>query len=364
MVSFGDRLKNRRDGFGLSRQEISGRTGITAERIAALEGNVDAPATFELAALADALATDPATLWRGGASPDPKRTTARFRAPLGIDRLTSHDARLLAQSAEAGRICAHLRRQLGHHPTPIEALRSVQGVRRDREEWEQGYDLGEQARRQIAPQRQPIPSVQSLLEEQGVHIALVRLDAQVEAASIFELGATPVILLNRSIERVRMPLSRRAILAHELCHLLHDGGSRDILTAVSRQEDQSQHERRANGFAPSFIAPRDWLQVTATRQREIVLQIASTWGFSFEGAVWHAKNSGYLTPDAAANLAEQFVTIESDFEADLPRTPPGMVGLHAEPSILTDGLLAETVLLAFQEGLVSKGRAEEILRLA
>ena len=88
-----------------------------------------------------------------------------------------------------------------------------------------------------------------------------------------------------------MRLSRRAALAHELCHLLHDGGHRE-LTMVSRLDEQRQRgEQRANGFAPSFLAPKAWAsKVDASDPEKIALELGERWGLSFGGAVWHAKN--------------------------------------------------------------------------
>src|SRR5208337_1305216 len=99
----------------------------------------------------------------------------------------------------------------------------------------------------------------------------------------------------KSSSRVKYPLSRRAILAHEMCHLLYDGGERD-LTIVSREEglDASGTERRANGFAPNFLAPKDWVRSNGKNAKAIVTELAEQWGLSLEGAAWHAKNLGLI----------------------------------------------------------------------
>src|SRR5207245_3855952 len=122
------------------------------------------------------------------------------------------------------------------------------------------------------------------LEVFGVDVALVSVDARrMESARLLEPGSAPVILLNKNSSRVLYPLSRRAILAHELCHLLHDGGERE-LAIISREEglDNSGIEKRANGFAPNFLAPKEWVSVKSSESRSIVLELAETWGLSFE----------------------------------------------------------------------------------
>lgn len=169
----------------------------------------------------------------------------RFRSALGATTLDPMDVRPLARAAEAGRICGFLGRLLGLTPSPVAAAREVVPIRAGSPPWKQGYDLGQKARARLAPASQPVPSMQTLLEDLGVHVAFVRFaSADVEAASVYEADAAPVMLVNVLSSRAAEPLPRRAALAHELCHLLHDGGERDLLTAVSRPEDHLDYEQR------------------------------------------------------------------------------------------------------------------------
>jgi transcriptional regulator with XRE-family HTH domain len=95
---FGSALRQQRTDLGFSPEKLAVFADVPVERVAALE--LGAPATTrEIAKLAAALAVDPAALWRGDVAPS--RTTARFRAPLGISSLAETDARLLAMAAEA-----------------------------------------------------------------------------------------------------------------------------------------------------------------------------------------------------------------------------------------------------------------------
>jgi Zn-dependent peptidase ImmA (M78 family) len=233
--------------------------------------------------------------------------------------------------------------------------------------WEQGYKLGEAARLRLAP----IPpgrlaSIQKFLEDAGVHVAFVAFEnSDIEAASLFELQASPVILLNTSITRNRYALSRRAILAHELCHLLHDGGQRHLLTQVSWENDASPTEQRANGFAPSFLAPKKWVRVRAKDPLAIVMELAETWGLSFEGAAWHAKNLKFISPDIAEELRRMAdkPRILVQVEPELVRTSPEQSGIELEVSSLANGLLSELALRACSEGLIDRQRAAELLSL-
>lgn len=371
MPEVGPQIRDLREGLGFSPTDMAERANLPVDRVREIEsgGNLT---TQELAALAMALGTDPPTLLMGRLG-DPRRSVARFRSAQGVapllsdePALTAADLRLLSLAAEVGRLGAHLRNLLELPPSPIGDERLPCAVRAYPDAWEQGYELGRKARRRRAPAPGPIESIQRELEAAVIHVAFVTFEASgIEAASLFESGSVPVVLLNKSAPRVRYPLSRRAILAHELCHLLHDGGERDLLTVVSRNTDDSPVEQRANGFAPSFIAPGPSVRPRRGEKLAVVVDLATTWGLSFEGAVWHASNLDHISSSTAKKLLRgRKPTIRSNFEPDIPRTPPGQFDIESEPSDLANGLFSEIAIMALAEGLVSRGRATELLSLA
>jgi Zn-dependent peptidase ImmA (M78 family) len=336
-------------------------SGVPLERVRAIEMG-QPPTTSEVAKLANALAVDPAALWRGEVSP--ARTTARFRAPLGVPFLAREDATLLARAAEAGRIVAHLSALLGRPASPIIAARRVLPIESWPEPWEQGYRLGVQARQRLHGKREPIASMARLFEQLGIHVASVTFQStDILAASLYEPGAAPVVLLNRGTHRVKAKLSRRAVLAHELCHLLHDGGETNLLTLVSKGNDPSPHEQRANAFAPSFVVPGGWLEPSTTDPRALTREVAARWGLSFEGAAWHLKNAGRMSNAEAEEMScgrEQIP--DDDFEHEPARLPTDNCGV-SEPVPTARGLLSDLAVLAYEGELISKGRAAEILEL-
>ncbi|MBI4700000.1 MAG: ImmA/IrrE family metallo-endopeptidase [Deltaproteobacteria bacterium] len=362
----GTGIRSQRERLGLPLDRAADIARLPAERVALIEAG--GPLTVqELWALGDALAFDPAELLRGEQREDPRRTAGRFRAPTGVRELAAEDARLLARAAELGRVGAYLQQQLGLPPGAVVERRHVKAIDPARESWREGYHLGEKARQRLSPERAPIRSIQTLLEAAGVHVATVQLSGNdLLAAAIYEPGAVPVILVNGSAPRARQPLSRRAILAHELCHLLHDGGTHDLLTLVSRQENHEPYEQRANGFAPAFLAPRAWLQADGDSARERVRNIAQQWGFSREGATWHAKSCGVISPEEAEALVKQgdAPTGYCEWESTPPRLPPSAVGVADAASPLVEGLVQDLVVRAFQEGAISSGRARELLRFS
>jgi Zn-dependent peptidase ImmA (M78 family)/transcriptional regulator with XRE-family HTH domain len=365
MDHLGVQVRRLREAYGFDLPHFAQLSEIAPGRITEIESG-SSFSTLELAQLAGALAIDPAELYSGKAG-EAQRTVARFRAPIGLDDIDARDARLLARAAEAGRVVAELRKLLGESESAVAAHRKLIAVTKSEEPWRQGYELGACARRDLLPEHQPLISVQEALEKLGVHVAFVRFEStEIEAASLFETGSGPVILLNKSSTRVSYRLSRRAILAHELCHLLHDGGERD-LTIVSREEglDVSGTERRANGFAPNFLAPKDWIDPHGKNAKAIVSALAEAWGLSLEGAAWHAKNLGKISESKIKQFREEAVKpgFATRFEPELNHTPADLVGIEREPTDLTNGYLSELAIIASEEGVISKGRAAEILAM-
>jgi Zn-dependent peptidase ImmA (M78 family) len=262
---------------------------------------------------------------------------------------------------------AYLSRELGRPESAVAAARKVLPVRGNRPPWAQGYELGERARDRLLPGNHPIGSVQAAFESLGIHVALVDFDShEIDSASLYEASALPTVLLNRQSERVTRELSRRAILAHELCHLLHDGGERDLLAAISREHDHADIERRANGFAPSFLAPKSYVSIGAPDPKSKVAELAYTWGFTFEGAAWHAKNLELIGPDDATRLLNERrfgATAQPAFEQSPPRRSVQDILDTADVSPLVHGLVADLTVIAHIEGIISRARAREILTL-
>ncbi len=337
--------------------EAAGAAKLRPERLRAIASGAP-PTAWELANLAAALAVEPSALRRSIATEDPRRSLARFRATEG-PALSGHDTRLLARAAEAGRTLAFLAKTLGEGPSPVLAAREVRGISRATEPWQQGYDLGRQARSKLLPDRKPIPSLSALLESWGVHVAYVRFySGEIEAASLHEPAAAPVILVNQGASGADYAPRLRAILAHELCHLLHDGGERDLVTVVSSRRGAAEvSEQRAGGFAPNFLAPGDWIEPRPSDPWQRVKEIAEQWGLSFEGAAWHAKNLKLVAADVAEKLANgPRPSIAWPAERAPDRTPPDMFGIESEPTDLSRGNLSETAILAEEGG---DGRTRE-----
>lgn len=361
MSGLADRVRERRESLGLALESAAAVSDLSAPRWSAIEGG-DAPTVWELRVIAGALAVEPNTLRVGSGAADIRWSGARFRAPQGIEHLSGGDVRTLAKVAEAARVHAWLRGALAMPASRVESCRSVEAVKG--KPWEHGYRLGKTARELLHPKHEAIGSMAALCEALGVLVVFVRFDASdVEGASLFERGASPAILLNVQSSRVAHRLARRAVIAHELCHLLHDSTiERDLVTLVSRSHDTAPVEQRANGFAPSFIAPKHWVKVSSRATAAAKIEaIGETWGLSFEGAAWHAKNLRLVSPKAAATVRGAIV--QTAFEEDVERIDPGTIGIDVEPSYLGRSALGDLAVRAAAKDVISTARASEILTM-
>lgn len=364
MTLVGGRVRQQREALGLSVADTAALAQLTVSELEAAEADQQQLSWGGLVQVARALVVDPEVLLGRQSQP---ALQLRCRTPDGAAvTLGGHDTRLLALAARTARTVWPLAQNLGK-PSTLHARRSPCPVAPDELPGRQGYALGEVARPWFSDDVQPIPSVQALLERHGIHVGFLELsDAQIDAVALIDDDMVPLVLLNRRSTRSARPVSRRAVMAHELCHLLFDAGV-DVhnLVHVSFHAWHLDIEQRARAFAPSFLAPPARLSRHSSEDgQDLVRRLATTWGLSVEGAVWHAKNAGLLTATEPAELLTSVrgVPLDGNFEQPLARhfTPDMVEAEDIEP--LVEGLLAELVVEAAHEDLITPARAREILR--
>lgn len=365
------RIRQRREAFGASTHDMARWARLPVERWRAIEAG-ESLSVAELGQLARVLAVDPGTFLRGEEG-SPRRSVARFRqAAVSIPGLRTLETRTLALAAELGRIGGGLHHLLAR-PLPLSGIRETVPVSEREEPWKQGYRLGAAARRGLGIPVGPIADLRTTLEGLGIHIASLPFSqSAIDAASLMEDGAMPIVLLNQGSPRVEPVLPRRATMAHELCHLLHDAGEHDLETRLSGQEDSLDPiEQRARAFAPAFLAPTDevqhWFRSGDGKRlrdpRSKVLALAKRWGLSWGGAVWHAQNCRLIQPVTAKRLVAD-AGMQQDWHEDFERMEDRRSSLFMdgfEISPLCRGRVARIVQEAYEAGAISQGRAREIL---
>lgn len=374
MATRGEKIRQAREELGASVEELASWSGLAAETIGAIEaGEPFSSTTFE--AICRGLAINPHEILSGPDN-DPHRSVAWFRSQIAADAaaaakpLAAADLRLLKTAAAVGSALGYLCDLLGEKPR-IRSMRKLIPLDPREEPFWQGYLLGSAARLGLEDKPGPIPSLRFYLEGLGVHIVEVPFsNRDIEGASLWPVDGLPIILLNEQSKRVQYSLSRRAILAHELCHLLHDGGEAEALARLTIRAGRAgytdQVEQRARGFAPAFLAPislvRKWWRKKATTTsitpKELALKLAGDWGLSYEGAVFHAANCHLIKKahiaDLMANPPRGENRIAQRFEVMAESDPP-------EISPFFRGLAGKLVERAAVALLISEGRKRELL---
>lgn len=353
----GNELLRIRQELGATPEQISAWSGLSTAEILTIEAGAGA-SIYELDRFCHGLGVDPSEVL-GYSAPDPQRTAAWFRSAVG-ERLEAADLRLLLSVSGLAQNLHFLQSCLDEE-SEIFKLRKVEPVQTG-QEWAHGYLLGERARARLEKPNQPIPDLEQLLTRLGVYIAYVELTSpRIEAASLWQADGTPTILLNRKAGRVKYSLARRAILGHELCHLLHDGGEGTAMARVTLEEGEggykNQVEKRARAFSPAFLAPRKaaiawWKrQSPAKEMRARVSSFAKYWGLSFEGALWHLKNCDLISEEMVRELRKgPFEPIEFGGES----------AASLDETSFTQGWARQLIDRAWHEGVISEGRRREL----
>lgn len=344
---------------------VADRAGLSLARWRALEGGAEDMTAYEVSALADALGSDLPSLTGSVAADSPGEGYARFRSNDAVGPLAPADRLLFIQAARLSRWAGDCAQALGRNLPAFQTAPVAPGPT----PWRDGYARGKAARR--AFERRgffdpgPVDHLVERLASMGVHVASAPIsDANIRGAVVHSPGGLPIILVRatpRSHHR-----SLRSVVAHELCHLLHDGTKQSFRDSVSRRSERGASvEQRANGFAPSFLAPKDQVDDDPSVDPLALAQrLTASWGFSNEGAAWHVRNLRQLSEAEARQTRRS-----------LPALLPIASGLrlqfrcqHREAEqvagTMARGLIADLAFEAYQAGHITQRRFVEIAAFA
>lgn len=349
---------------GLSVEDAAERSGLERSLWSDIEEGEVLPSAFQTSRVAAALGVDVSLVAsEQDLARQPDRRAVRFRRREDSAHLGSKARIALLVASSVGRIAGELAALLGH---ALPAFQTEAVPLKGLEPWRHGYRLGAAARTRLQDAFPPGPvhDIVACFNKLGIHVAEADLgDPDIHAAAIWERGAVPVILLSRS-SRSRGHRSRRSILAHELCHLLHDADETNVVRTLTRPSERELGiEKRANGFAPAFLAPRTMCLQHGQSDVSLAQSLVNDWGFSAEGAVWHAKNVLRLSQDRALAVMEALEAPARVPERFKVKLTGHVDDLPAQPTGLTGGLVAQLVKDALEASHITHGRSLEILRM-
>lgn len=332
-MSFGERLRSARKRAGLNLRVLAGRTGVSAQAISKYERGLDMPSSTVLIRLAKALGVSLEWLLRP--------TQVSLSAPA----YRSHRSRLGSREREQFEECVRewLERYLAIEeivgesqsfqlPPIVRTIEREEDAERVAEELRRAWNLGDDA----------IPDLIGILEAQGIRVGVMTAPDYFDALTLFANQTIPVIVVREGVPGDRQRMS----LAHELGHL--------VLEMPSSWSNRSV-ESAAYRFAGAFLAPRSAVLRELGEKRtyldlyELHL-LRHRYGMSMQAWIHRACDLGIISRSVAQEMYRQFRMRGWHIHEPGDPYPPE----HTTR-------LERMVLRALMEGLISEGRAAELL---
>ena len=177
--------------------------------------------------------------------------------------------------------------------------------------WLDGYRLAQTFREERGLGTKPLHDVEHVMRDMGIDVGELELsDAGLHGVSLAGPGYRPSVRINKRSQRAARSTSRHMLLAHELCHLLHDWRPGEEFSLISSERADWPTEARANAFAAELMMPRDALR-TAIGGRHIDIhvlrEITRDFQVGLQAAILHLRNIGLLTETQGDALYEELL---------------------------------------------------------
>jgi Zn-dependent peptidase ImmA (M78 family) len=180
--------------------------------------------------------------------------------------------------------------------------------------WTDGYRLAQEwrAKAGIRHKRGGAVDVEEHLERLGVTFSDIELDdAATAGLAVQPTQGAPYIFVNRRNPRCEFPSGKRFILAHELCHLLHDRAHGRDLAMISGPWAPRDLEKRANAFAAALLMPPEFLKKALHSGDDLgyegLLALAKRLHVSTDALAHHLANCGLISEANRDVLLDQLV---------------------------------------------------------
>jgi len=216
-------------------------------------------------------------------------------------------------------------------PSPrwIKLTKSPQTWRGDTSAWSDGYRLAQEwsAAAGIGKRLDGFVDVENHLTELGVRVTDIELsDAGAAGLAVQPEGAAPLIFVNKRNPKCQFPSGRRFVLAHELCHLLHDRAQGQNLAMISGPWAPRELEQRANAFAAALLIPPDLLRkaFSASKKQftfDHLLGLAKRLKVSTNALAHHLENMGLMDETTRDGLLAQLVNRPETGRKTKPSSP-------------------------------------------
>lgn len=180
--------------------------------------------------------------------------------------------------------------------------------------WTDGYRLAKEwkGKADIRHNRDGSVDIEEHIDRLGVSVTDIELDDPTTAGlAVLPVEGIPQIFVNRTNPRCTFPSGKRFILAHELCHLLHDRAHGRNLAMISGPWAPQELEKRADAFAAALLMPPDLLHKGLEEEKvleyDTLLAFAKRLRVSTNALAHHLENCGLITEENRDVLLDQLV---------------------------------------------------------
>jgi len=327
----GERLKMARKMAGMSQQELGERAGVSRMSISKYERDINVPKSQVLIKLAKALGVKIEYLLRP--------VEVRLSEPL-FRKCTALPKKKEYQILEKTRdwVERYLEVEALFNDTPQYSMPNIENsimelddveeaVLQLRKEWDLGLD--------------PIDNLLEVLEDKGIKVWTIDQEHDhFDALEIWANDETPILVVRGGIPGDR----QRFDLAHELGHMLLD------------VDEALDEEKAAHRFAGAFLAPKPKVFEELGRNRQHLsvkelLILKQKYGLSMQAWIYRAKDLGIISQ---SKMRQMFIEIR---KRNWHKKEPGE---QIEPE--RPQRLKQLVLRALAENVITRPRAEELLR--
>jgi Zn-dependent peptidase ImmA (M78 family) len=227
-------------------------------------------------------------------------------------------------------LATHLVKSSGKRPSAkwTALMRDPQPLRAAESPWSDGYRLAQEwaERAGIRHKRDGSVDVEEHLERLGVGVADIELeDVGTAGLAVYPDQGAPRIFANTRNPRCQFPSGKRFLLAHELCHLLHDRAHGQNLAMISGPWAPKELEQRANAFAAALLMPPDLLKRDLYGRGDdldfsSLLALAKRLHVSPDALAHHLENCALITETTRDVLLAQLVNRSETDGAAKPRS--------------------------------------------
>ncbi len=347
----GKKVKELRQQYGQTQEELARQLGVTKEFISMVESGKRLPGLENITRLAKAFHRDAAYFMRDEEEP--------FAALFRVDNLGAVEREALDRAAKFCEDYAFLEKETGQLPQlPPEyterpgASKSLPALIEDAEQ------TAENEWRRLGLGDEPMKDIFSLIESQGVHV--IRQDMGMTAfdgAFLYSRKNGAFIIINSS-----RPLSRQVFTAaHEYCHCLRHRRSGILIDHTTQenylQGDKSPVERFADLFASAFLMPKRAIEKAIKNLNkhvgpEEVIQLKRYFGVSYQAMVYRLINVNVIPK-----------TRKDDFLQIKPNALEGSIFGVTEETPAPEGLPERYVRLALDAYLMGKVTVSRLAEL-